>query len=402
MIGRKDVRCPHCLERFPVSELAFRCPGPLEAHAGPGPDDAARDPRVFSPPPQIAPWLRNVRVATCSCGRVTRVRACPRCGAGWPAQLEESVSLIIAVVGASGAGKSHYLAVLLEELSRNGAAHGAVVSAADDETRGRYESDFRQRLYRNHTVIPKTTERHPSPLLFRMTFADGPRFLGALRVVTLVFFDSPGESFQTEQTMSRDAAYLGSADALLLLVDPLAAAGLSSDLIPPGTAVAAAQDPLDVLARAEQFVRNARGLPPHERVPIPVAVTFTKMDVLRPTLPASSVLRKASTPAGGGTDALARVDATMRSLAVRWLGSGFDEYLRQRFTHSGYFGVSSLGGSADKDGRLPHGISAFRVAEPFLWLLSILRVIEPAHVPSGAILRSIAQSRRTGPWKNES
>jgi DNA helicase HerA-like ATPase len=304
--------------------------------------------------------------------------------------MERTDNLIIAIVGASGAGKSHYLAVLLEELSHRGSADDAALTAVDDETRALHEMAFRRDLYRDHTLIPRTTERRPSPLLFRLTFPDGPRFLGALRAATLVFFDAPGENFSSEDDMRRYNRYVGAADGIVMLVDPLATPGFRRNLVPPGTSIASAQEPFDILSRTEQLIRMFHKLGVYERISTPMAVTFTKMDAVRPLLSPGSILRRDSPRSNRpDSDEFARVDAAMRAYTIRWLGAGFDKFLRQRFTHAAYFGVSALGGSADADGLLPHGVSAFRVLDPLFWLLLMLRVMEPAPSTGGGARHQI-------------
>jgi hypothetical protein len=59
----------------------------------------------------------------------------------------------------------------------------------------------------------------------------------------------------------------------------------------------------------------------------------------------------------------------LRAEVSAWLGEGFDRFVRQNFRYSSYFGVSALG-SPPRNGQLTHGVSAFRVEDPLLWLLA--------------------------------
>jgi hypothetical protein len=61
----------------------------------------------------------------------------------------------------------------------------------------------------------------------------------------------------------------------------------------------------------------------------------------------------------------------VRALLDDWEGSSIDQTLRHNYSRYRYFGLSALGASPTADRRVSTGVvQPYRVADPFLWLLS--------------------------------
>jgi hypothetical protein len=108
------------------------------------------------------------------------------------------------------------------------------------------------------------------------------------------------------------------------------------------------------------------------RVRRPLAVAFSKLDVLWHCLPEDSPLRRQ--PPGGpifdSRDSL-EVHDHVRALLDDWGGLQVDQLLRHHYARYRCFGFSALGESPTEQNRLSmRGVQPYRVADPFLWLLA--------------------------------
>ncbi len=328
-------------------------------------------PLSFVPRRRPVDWLLG-RPVRCSCGYATTVEVCPRCDHDWPRNIEDTDNFIIAIVGAQGAGKSHYLAVLIHELKhRVGARFHAALSAADDQTRDRYLKHYGQYLYDDHLRIPPTARGKTEPLIYHLVFA---RSVGIQRVVTLIFFDAAGEHFDDVRTMERYNRYLARASGILCLLDARQLAPATARL--NRAAAASATDELDLIGRIDEIVRSMRSISVNDPIDIPVAVAISKLDLVRSLFQPGSALHLDSAHAGFfDLSDFRNVHDDVGKQLDRWLGPGLKNFLNGRFSTHGFFGVSALGQSPDADGRINKTLAPFRVEDPLLWLLYKLKVI---------------------------
>ena len=378
--------CPYCFNRFKTGQIVFRCANPV-ASCAPEPDLilAAYEektpeprPRVFSATatgnPLVRLGLRMPQKGMCKCGYETWKKTCPRCHNDWPSLYEQTDSLTIAFVGAKSSGKSHYIAVLIHQLMNSvGARFNAALNAVDDRTRQRYTTEFRHYIYDNRVTIPPTLPKKNAPLIYRITFPGALKWFP--RVVSLVFFDTAGENLDNLDVIRVDNRYLAEADAVLMLLDPLQIPSVR-DHVPDHLLPEQHTHPQDIVERVIQIMREQRGISPRMQIPVPVALTFSKIDAVRPLFDRSAPLHRGS-PHSGFLD-LTDVEAVsdcVRTHVSQWMGSGLDQTIQKAFSQYGYFGVSALGRPPDAAGNLGDGVAPHRVEDPFLWLLYELKVI---------------------------
>lgn len=368
--------CPYCLSRLRASAMAFRCvnPRPCLKPAKTkqvGVSSADSRPLSFVPRWKQVEWLLGRRVK-CSCGYPTTVEVCPRCDHDWPRNLEDTDNFIIAIVGAQGAGKSHYLAVLIHELMHRVAARfHASLGAADDQTRDHYRKHYQQYLYDNHRRIPPTARGRTEPLIYHLAFA---RSVGIQRVVTLIFSDTAGEHFDDVRTMERHNRYLARASGILYLLDARQVAPATARL--NREAASATTDPLDLIGRVDEIVRSKQSISVNDTIDIPVAVAISKLDLVRSLFQPGSALHVDSPHAGFfDLSDFQTVHDGVRKQLDQWIGPGLENFLNGRISTHGYFGVSALGHSPDADGHFNEPLAPFRVEDPLLWLLYKLKVI---------------------------
>ncbi len=375
--------CPYCFERTRRRDLMFRCVG-----GGPG-RLAGCEPTLDEPyqrylrggtagavlPPVFAADGRKPRAVHDACGQVSLRRVCPHCHNELAGDYCDVPSRLVALVGAKNAGKSTYIAVFLRQLlNQVGKELQASLMACDDRTSRRYREDFERPLYERGELLPVTqsaaSELH-EPLVYRLTLTRRWGRLRRRRALTLVLFDTAGEDLTSNDSVDQHLRYLGVADAVVFLVDPLGLPGARPDLHGPGAEPPApTDDPLDVIRRVTSLLRAAHGRPAPKRLPLPVAVALTKVDVLGDRVAAHSQLHLPR-PRTGRLDLADRglVDEQVRALLERWGAGSLDRELANSYQAHALFAVSALGHPPKAGGVDPGGISPHRVEDPLLWLL---------------------------------
>jgi Double-GTPase 2 len=389
--------CPYCFARIPRRNLRFRCPGRVVGRPGgcePTNDDvhaSFRGVPTFIAAPVFAGDGRATRATHAECGQLSLRRVCPSCHSELPSDYCDVPSRLVALVGAKNSGKSTYIAVLLHELlNRVGRELNASLNACDDRTAARYHAEFEQRLYEQR-LLPRVTQTAAQglhdPLVYRLTVSR-PGLVGRRREsLALVLFDSAGEDLTNESSVDSHLRYLGVADAIIFLVDPLelrgAAPAIRTDVAARLRATAeefpgapAPDRPLEVLRRVTDMVRTSRGVAAPKRLPIPVAVGITKIDSLDLGISQQSRLL-ADRRRNGKLDLTDRglVGEEMRALLTRWGADSLERELEASYEAHAMFGLSALGHPPANGTVAGAGITPRRVEDPLLWLLNRFHMI---------------------------
>jgi GTPase SAR1 family protein len=388
----EQVTCPYCFAGVPRQRIAFRCVG----RGGRGDGCAAvLDERLAgytgstanaSLPPVFAAPGRRSRADCPDCGKPTGRRVCPECHNALPSAYCDSSGRIVALVGAKNAGKSTYIAVLLHELmNRVGTELDASLVACDDRTIDRYKHDFARPLYDLRRLLPTTpsaatTPREPMVFLLTRTLtrARGSRWRSRDHSLALVLFDTAGEDLRSRDVRDLHLRYLEAADAIIFLVDPLELAGAESALahgaLPSGDPDS---EPINVLARVTESLRQRHEIRPGQRLQIPVAVALTKVDALGPAMRRQSALhRSRGLPGRLDLDDREAVHEQVKSLLDGWQAGQLSRYLEQQYHDYALFGLSALGG-VPQDGQVGSGgVRPHRVEDPLLWLLYRFGLLE--------------------------
>ncbi|GAA2417070.1 hypothetical protein GCM10010191_29450 [Actinomadura vinacea] len=396
--ARQGLTCPYCFAVVAPQRIPYRCRGRAGRRKGCDPvlDQPLADylgstagaslPPVFAPPGRRGAAGR----ADCpDCGQPTGNRVCPECHNPLPPAYVDSPGRIVALVGAKNAGKSTYIAVLLHELmNRVGTELDASLVACDDRTIERYKRDFARPLLEERRLLATTASAATGPrepLVYLLTRTRRPRFaqgrfggrLARARndSLALVLFDTAGEDLRSREVRDLHLRYLEAADAIIFLVDPLELPGARSALVEAGPRPRSPgedpdSEPINIIARVTEALRQRHGARPGDRLPVPVAVALTKIDVLRAALTRQSALHRSRGGAGVlDLDDREAVDAQVRSLLYEWEAGQLDTYLGQQYDEHALFGISALGG-VPEDGRVgAGGVRPYRAEDPLLWLL---------------------------------
>ena len=381
----KKQLCPYCFEYFDLGKAPFRC---MADSPGDCPGMAV-DPVLRGkwgetrPTGAVVPSRsRFADSARCShCDSQAKTRICPECHSELPNEYGSHESLIVAVIGAKNAGKSHYIAVLIDEL-RNKVAPALsfplVLEGGDQYTTDRYRLEFHKPLYERGQQLdstrPSKVDRNMMrPLVYSLS--EGRSISGGFKkVIWLAFFDTAGEQLDSVKRLALENKYIYRSAGVILLVDPLQIPQVRDKLSGVPLPARGTQS-IDVLENTIQLIQLGLGLGKSEKISIPLAVAFTKFDALDEIVDAQLQLRSSPVHSTGfDWDDFIAVSEEMEQLLERWGHRDFVHIVKQRFQRCGFFGLSALGGSPNPDG-LIKAIKPRRVADPLLWILQENRII---------------------------
>lgn len=395
------LTCPYCYRRFLEKEMLFRCSG-LRAPDGtfcaaePDPVRVRLGDRDVVPP-VVQGNGRKLSAVCPKCGNTATIHICPHCHAQLPVHYGKIDTRMIAMIGAKFSGKSVYTTVLMHELvHRVGRRFDAAVVGADERTRREFGREERD-LY-TEGVLPRTTqpanagEQGRQPFVFKFALGERKRFRSTLRHTVFSFFDTAGEDLETPRGVEQNVGYLSSAHGIIVLLDPLTVPGLVQSLgldpsvLPDKSQQESARgdSPINILTRITEVLQKLPEVGPNRMISVPVAIAFSKVDALWDALPEDSLLRQPApaAPWFPEQDSLA-VHEYVRALLHEWEGGQIDQLLDKHYRTYRYFGLSALGAvpPVKEPGQARQrvaksGIQPHRVEDPFLWLLSRLKVIE--------------------------
>lgn len=371
--------CPYCFEPFRLRQSPFRCSSP-DAVCAPEVDPVRREVwgddtplgRVLEP---AGAFGRDQRCPECN--RASRQRICPACHMDLPHTMGQFESLIFAVIGAKESGKSHYIAVLIDQLRKHhGPRMGMLLEELDDETIERYRKDFHRPLFEERQALRGTVsalaERRVSlPLVYSLTFWEHGLFGGQRirRVVNLVFFDTAGEDLDDEDVMGTVNKYIYRSHGLILLLDPLQLAKVRRMLETGLRLPEVNTETRDILNRVTRLVRRGRDLSSRRQIDTPLAIAFSKFDAVEPVAHQEmQVFHQADHAGGFDRQDFDAVHAEMTGLLAEWDSDEIFNQATTNYRHHGLFGLSALGMSPGESQQVPHVLPR-RVADPFLWLL---------------------------------
>jgi hypothetical protein len=271
------VRCPFCLEWFYPGHAAVVYRLQREASGGY---------HLVTPAPPTQGWrgfLARCWVRPLVGDENTRKdarRQCPNpaCKKLWPTFIERAENHIIAVLGASGSGKSCYIAVTIEALRQAAgieSLHLSLVRALSDEVDREYQDKY-SRYLKNRQLIP-LTNAITQPLMYELTFQNTAEGGGA-RLVNLILYDVPGEILSNTQKALQDAPFLFHASAVIYFADPLAIDSIWAHWQnEDGVGDRPLYGVADVLMNMAPGLAQARGYP---MFPGPVAIALSKSDLI--------------------------------------------------------------------------------------------------------------------------
>jgi len=380
---QKEI-CPYCFEYFYIKDTPFRCASP-PGRCAQEPDavfqsawaDTRPMGKVLKPKGNIK--YRFSQSLRCeSCGHQSHKRLCPHCHSELPHTTGQFKNYIFAVIGAKEAGKSHYIAVLINQIRKQlGPNMGMLLEPMNDETIKRYRNDFYNPVYNNGQVIETTKSaiadrRVQQPLVYSITFS-GKGWLGNDRIkkaFILVFFDTAGEDLNDEDVMSTVNKYIYRSDGIVLLIDPLQLSSVRHQ-VPNSTALPHINtETSDILNRTTRLIEKGCELKPTDKLKTPLAIAFSKFDAVLPLIdPQFQLHASANHDNGFDMGDFEAINSEMMSLLDQWNGQDIIQLAQTRYAKYGFFGLSALGCNPH-DTKKISSVLPRRVEDPFLWLLA--------------------------------
>jgi len=378
--GRRRELCPFCFEYFLLRDSPFRC-NPKKSACPQEPDPVLQKHwGVDLPVGKVLPAQGRYASKMCcaDCGEGSFQRLCPECHSDLPHTFGDQKYHIFAVIGAKEAGKSHYIAVLIDQIKHGeiGRSLNVILTWENDDSDKRYNTDFLGPVFLDHRTIRATYSalahgKVKQPLVCRLTWPRKDIFgRHKNRVAVLVFFDTAGEDLNDEDVMSTVNKYIFRSDGILLLIDPLQLPQVR-DRLGGGIALPDVNtETADILTRTTRLIEKGRNLKATERISIPLAVAFSKFDAVKPLVDDQFQLNAAARHVGG-FDVLdfQAINSEMMALLEDWGGRHLVHQVQTQYVKYGFFGLSALGCNPHGTNKIP-GVLPRRVEDPFLWLLA--------------------------------
>ncbi|WP_198949197.1 TRAFAC clade GTPase domain-containing protein [Lottiidibacillus patelloidae] len=357
MKKKMEAICPYCFTKLVKSKVFFKCC------------------KETFPSKSISKMKGNCK----SCKKTTTTRICGHCTAELPYTFGLQKEVVISVIGAKEAGKSHYIGVLLNKIMNEmGMAFHCALQPLSDETIRRYREDFHNPLFKNKetlqvTMSARSDKKVQRPLLYNLSFF-GKNIFGKKvikSVITLAFFDTAGEDMNDEDTMATVNKYIYNSSGIIFLLDPLQITEVRERLEGKIPLPYQNSEVEDLLSRTANLIKKGRDILPNQLINIPVAVSFSKMDALDDIIDGSSIVKNNSphieSQAINKQD-FEDVHHQMQNYITRFGGGHFISQINANFINYSCFGISALG-SNPKDAKITNTLQPRRVEDPFLWLL---------------------------------
>src|SRR3954469_25052131 len=285
----KAFVCPRCLERFSLS--AWQNAAGQRVPPPPRPSRWQRLTESFRGPEQTGtPQSTQFQAAMGDAWRLSAV--CPN-GPRLPPDYLDRPTVVVGLVGLTGAAKSTYLTVLLDMLYAGALAPLDISVEMDEESADRFEVNYRHPLMVDKRQLPLTPllleeGQSPEPLtvVFRRSSRGAPE-----RSINVVFFDASGEQLYRKEDLGRFGKFLYVASGIIVVLPPGIFPGLSSAADPGENSIGLTR-PTQMLVNLADLLRAARGLPKDAYLAdVSATVILSKSDklVARPDFPADAL-----------------------------------------------------------------------------------------------------------------
>lgn len=421
---RRRSTCPYCFEQFHLSDCSIVTTNQQTNYT------------IWNPPPHQRlkkAWSRwsIPAISGRKMAQVMARRKCPNpdCGRILPYNIDYMDSYVIALVGGSTSGKTHYIASLIQQLqSRAEILEGIQCTwfaAAGIDIDENFENNYFKPLFIDHRRLSRTNQGTlPEPLIYEMIFQGHPRVLpftlpgqskpmfeivlyprgykqlssqhqsppsGAFRLkltlpwwrpskrANLVLHDAAGDDLEDPASLVQFDRYVLHASALIFLADPEGMpnviAQLPYHLRKQGSVTS---KPSTILNRIIQTIQMDRGLQIGESLSLPIAITLSKADLFQFFGGVQQKFAFTIEPEyqyGFDNRDFNQVSAEVEEL-IRQSGDRALLSAINTFTTVGFCAVSATGESPDPTDPSHYiNINPVRCPDPLLWILWQLGVI---------------------------
>jgi len=305
------------------------------------------------------------------CGEVMSLYVCPDCGFELDDEDMQREFLPISLVGASGCGKSNFLAVLIDQLrGKMCKVYGCTLyPTGGDRTMNHYEREYRRPLYEHGICVPSTIQEDLNPLTYTLLFSGQSKETG--KTVGLAFYDSCGRNLESRQEMGAHHRSLYYSKGILFLIDP-SQLPLIKEARKAQKASVLDTDAQAMLLRTVHLIRSGLSAEDADKkINIPIAVCLAKLDIIYPHLEPASFIgdqsRHLRRPMLNAAD-ISSCNLEVMALLESWGGGELVRHIQSQFNNYCFFGLSALGSEPGSENEI-NRISPHRVLDPLLWLL---------------------------------
>ncbi|WP_370891526.1 hypothetical protein [Janibacter sp. GXQ6167] len=225
----------------------------------------------------------------CCAKAISSAGPCVNCAFDVPSEWLDDVQVSLAMTGARTAGKTVLIAAMMYQFEEFLARHHRSFLTGLGDTAERFRDDYETPLFELRQLLPPTPRAEQAnlkPLMW--TFSVG----GQKCCLSLV--DAAGEDFETLRADDPRFAYLGHADLIVALIDPLKVAGVGAVLAGIANAPQGSGRDIEVLRRVLRARNAHRSQAKTEQY---LALTLSKFDVLQqmrdlPAAPWQSIMNR--------------------------------------------------------------------------------------------------------------
>lgn len=399
-IIKKNFVCPYCFEKNDLYKIKFRCQSEIGRCSGADIDEIyakhRNQPSVSMGKVIDIPTKKGINaisfklpksIICTDCSEKSSIRICPNCHSELPFTIGDFKDLTFAIIGAKEAGKSHYIAVLINRIQNHiSMTFDANMQPINDETITRYRQDFYNPIFVKKEIIQGTDSARANfnvrlPLIYTLSFMGKSMFgLGGKKissVTNLVFFDTAGEDLNEEEIMRTENKYIYNSQGIIILVDPLQIPEVRNLLGGKGIEMPNVNtETRDIITRVANLIRRATSKKPTQLIDTPIIVAFSKIDALQEILDPTSPLNYEGRHDGYfNKEDFDSVSNEIESRLAAWSGHEFIQNLRLNFSNYAFCGLSALGSNPHGQSKIPK-LRPLRVEDPFLWLLHHHKVIK--------------------------
>lgn len=361
--------CPYCFNKINLNKVDMRCARKTCLDAGT--TNRHLIPRSLAKVDRKGYGECNV------CHTGTHIFVCSECHQDLPDTIKQSETKVISIVGATGSGKSYFVAALLRQLMDEGllARVNSAATRFPPGNREMYQRRYKEYLDKRIPLAPTNFAndliKDNPPILVQLTYTNERN-----KKVdnTYSFFDAAGESFKTEADLAAITPYISHSEAIIILLDPrqIEKVNLEVSAAIPNLPAVANEKYEDIINSVTDVLYSSLRLNRRKKIRIPLCVAFSKWDLLIHTpnlLPDDFIVSKPSRTSVTGFDAnmVENASAEIRSLLNEW-DPNFLVTVENKFETVRYFGFSAWG-PGSKNGKEIPAIASFRVEDPMLWIM---------------------------------
>lgn len=379
------IRCPYCRKKFHPSDATI---GSL----------VNNNAVLYAPPKRrsLGYYVSRFHTEELSGAKYTTEiarRICPSCNRLLP-EREIDKTLNIAIVGDISSGKTHYIAMLIDQLKRgvlmkagNGSARLISLSA---ETDRKYHDDYYVPILQDKnarlpgtkrgTFLPSGAPINIDPLVYQLTMRDNQT--GFTTDANLMFYDISGEEIADSTLIVQFGEHILRADAIIYLADPITMEKVRRQLpahLQPDPASISGRSPHEVLANVMFRFEQYQKIQPGASIEVPTAITLSKSDLLKYTIPVYQhrnylIFQNKVYDGKAHPQEFARIHQEVGG-CLEMYGEQALLQVSSRFTNVNFFAVSATGGPPDGRGKYIH-LESLRCLDPLVWILWKLGCIE--------------------------